>query len=148
MQFSRLSADMTYWRYAAYSVAGGNLLRSLPSYRASSTCPPHPDASSLIGIRTARDLALRFAIELGTVLPRAAGIVANKHTVTAAWAISLTYCAVDVGSDTYDVSQHGGGPRQLALMFAERSTFHVIASVALPLFAINQVGISCQCPDG
>ena len=86
----------------------------------------------------ARDLALRFAGEIGSIMPSLAWRLANPYAVRAAWGVSLTYCAVDVGTDAYNVTLRGEGPEHVALHVAERGSFHAIASIALPYVAVSQ----------
>lgn len=89
-------------------------------------------------MRTARDLALRFAAELGSAVPTLAWRIAHPGVVGAAWAVSLSYCAVDIGTDVYDTTLRGEGLEHLALQGAERAAFHAVASVALPYVAVSQ----------
>lgn len=110
-EFSELSTDVSRWRKLAYVVSG---------------------------VRTMRDLALRYAVEVGTSAPVAA-LLAHPRLMAAAWAVSLSYCAIDVGADAYDAYRVKRLPPEgLGLLAAQRSTFHVVASIAIPYIAVRQ----------
>ncbi len=111
-EFSQLSTDVARWRSLAYSIAG---------------------------MRTLRELTVRFAAEIGSALP-AATLLAHPSIMTAAWAVSLSYCAVDVGSDAYDAWKlKHMAPGGLGLLAAERASFHALASVVIPYVVVQQV---------
>ena len=133
-QFAQLNTDIRKWRAAAYSVAG---MREF-NITVLSLVARTDQYVTFAGIRTARDLAMRFAAELGSAMPTLAWRIAHPRTVAAAWAVSLSYCAVDVGTEVYDMRMRGEGHESIAVLAAERSSFHLIASVALPYVAVSQ----------
>lgn len=80
---------------------------------------------------------LAFTSDVGEALRP----VVRKSIVNASYAVAASYCVADVAWETYKVGKTGknslGHPMTVPQMVVERSTFQLVASLALPAVIIH-----------
>ena len=80
---------------------------------------------------------LAFTSDVGEALRP----VVRKSIVNASYGVAASYCVADVAWETYKVNKTGknslGHPMTVTQMVVERSTFQLVASLALPAIIIH-----------